>query len=193
MKNAPLIQEILKNNKHIQGNLITQVAWIHGVRSQTAGKKRSSLIVYLATEEARDRVVKDGLTIKGLWHHVKLWAQTLHSPRCFKCNRWGHTQTAWASQTRCGHCAGPHNTKDCTQPKKSSCVNCGRRHKAFEPQRLPRLQDGARRGKQTPVLPNTGNGAHPGGAQPQHWGASSSPSHPRCPSEEACRAAHRSI
>jgi len=137
IRNAPLIQEILKNNKHIQGNLVTRVAWIHGARSQTAGGKRSSLIVYLATEEARDRVVKDGLTIKGLWHHVKLWAQALHSPRCFKCNRWGHTQTACASQTRCGHCAGPHNTKDCTQPKKTSCVNCGRRHKAWNRRDCP--------------------------------------------------------
>ena len=137
MKNAPLVQEILKSNKHIQGNLITRVAWIHGARTQTAGKKRSSLIVYLATEEARNRAVKEGLTIKGIWHHVKLWAQALHSPRCFKCNRWGHTQTACASQTRCGHCAGPHNTKDCTQSKKTSCVNCGRRHKAWNRRDCP--------------------------------------------------------
>jgi hypothetical protein len=137
IKNAPLVQEILKNNKHIQGNLITRVAWIHGARSQTAGKQRSSLIVYLATEETRDRVVKEGLTIKGIWHHVKLWAQALHSPRCFRCNRWGHTQTACASQARCGHCAGPHNTKDCTQSKKSSCVNCGRRHKAWNRRDCP--------------------------------------------------------
>ena len=44
--------------------------------------------MYLATEEARDRVVENGLTIKGLWHHAKLWAQALHTPRCFKCNGW---------------------------------------------------------------------------------------------------------
>jgi hypothetical protein len=136
-RNAPLIHELHKDNKHIQGNLITRVAWIHGNRSQTAGRARSSLIVYFATEEARDRVVRDGLTVRGLWYYTKLWAQALHSPRCFKCNRWGHTQTACASQARCGHCAGPHNTKDCTQIKKTSCANCGRRHKAWSRRDCP--------------------------------------------------------
>ena len=47
-------------------------AWIHGDRSQTAGKARSSLVVYFATEGARDRVVRNSLTINSLWYHAKL-------------------------------------------------------------------------------------------------------------------------
>jgi len=72
---------------------ITRVGWLHGERTAKSGKKRSSMVVYLATESLRDKVLQDGITIKGAWYNTKLWTHTLQTPRCFRCNRWSHTQS----------------------------------------------------------------------------------------------------
>ena len=57
-----------------------------------------------------------------------------HSTRvrqCYKCNQWGHTQSACGKQARCGICAGSHNTRECPK-ERVSCVNCGKPHRAWQ-------------------------------------------------------------
>ena len=130
-RNAPLIKEILQDNRYITPHTITRVSWIHGGRTEKAGKKRSSLIVYLSSEDRRDKVIQEGIAIKGIWYATKLWSPALQTPRCFHCNRWSHTQSTCATQPSCGHCAGKHDTKNCHQPTKAHCSNCGRAHKAW--------------------------------------------------------------
>jgi len=49
----------------------------------------------------------------------------------YRCQGWGHTQTACGKQERCGECAGSHLTKD-YRKEKVSCVNCGKAHKAWQ-------------------------------------------------------------
>jgi hypothetical protein len=110
---------------------ISRVSWLHGERTVKSGKARSSLIVYLSTESLRDKALQEGITIKGAWYNVKLWSQALQTPRCFRCNRWGHTQSTCAAKEACGHCAGAHDTRNCHQTTKDRCSNCGRAHKAW--------------------------------------------------------------
>src|SRR5258705_9798143 len=50
--------------------------------------------------------------------------------RCFKCQRYGHTERNCRSLERCVHCAGKHPSAECTSPNKPSCVNCGGQHEA---------------------------------------------------------------
>ena len=56
----------------------------------------------------------------------------LSCPRCYNCGLWGHTQSTCARQAKCGHCAGSHDTRKCHQTEKSSCSNCGRKHKQWD-------------------------------------------------------------
>jgi hypothetical protein len=133
--NATVIQEITKENKHLPAvapSPITRLSWIHGNRTLNAGKKRSSLVVYFCSEAAREVAVRDGLTISGVWYSVKLWSHSLSCPRCFNCGLWGHTQSTCAKHAVCGHCAGGHDTRKCHQPQKTSCSNCGRKHKQWD-------------------------------------------------------------
>jgi hypothetical protein len=133
--NTQVIDQITKENRHLSGykpSFISRLSWIHGNRTLSAGKKRSSLIVYFITETAREAAIRDGITISGVWYSVKLWAHSLSCPRCYNCGLWGHTQSTCAKQARCGHCAGQHDTRNCHQPEKHSCSNCGGKHKQWD-------------------------------------------------------------
>ena len=132
-RNHTLVQEITKDNRYLMTGAISRVAWLHGERTVKAktGKARSSLVVYLSSETLRDKAIREGITIKGAWYSVKLWSPTLQTPRCFRCNRWGHTQSTCAVQPACGHCAGTHDTRNCHQTTKERCTNCGKAHKAW--------------------------------------------------------------
>jgi hypothetical protein len=73
--NSKVIQQITQENRHtmiIKPSPITRLSWIHGNRTLNAEKKRSSLIVYFRSEEAREAVIKNGITIGGYWYSVKL-------------------------------------------------------------------------------------------------------------------------
>jgi hypothetical protein len=133
--NGTSIAQITRENRHlsaIKPSFISRLSWIHGNRTLNAGKKRSSLIVYFVSEEARETAVRNGITISGVWYSVKLWAHSLSCPRCYNCGLWGHTQSTCAKPARCGHCAGPHDTRKCHQPEKTSCSNCGGKHKQWD-------------------------------------------------------------
>ena len=43
--------------------------------------------------------------------------------RCYKCNRFGHTQSVCRNEAACAKCAGHHDTRDCTQ-EAVKCTNC---------------------------------------------------------------------
>jgi len=133
--NKDVIQGITKENKHlphIVPSPIVRLAWIHGNRTLNAGKKRSSLIMYFCSEAAREVAVREGVIIQGVWYRTKLWAHSLSTPRCYNCGLWGHTQGSCAKAAACGHCAGKHDTKNCHQTDRTSCSNCGRKHKQWD-------------------------------------------------------------
>ena len=130
VKNRPFIASTLRENKHLSG--ITRVAWIHGDRSKTSQKARASLIIHFSTEKARDIAVQEGVIVQGQWHPTSVWSSALHTPRCFRCNQWGHTQISCMRRVQCGHCAGPHNTRDCQFQNKARCANCHMPHKAWD-------------------------------------------------------------
>lgn len=44
--------------------------------------------------------------------------------RCWKCNAYGHAAKKCNRAAVCGVCAGPHETRDCSNPKEQACINC---------------------------------------------------------------------
>lgn len=119
---------------------IQRVCWIYSnkqleIRRQAKKQSRGSLIVSLSTEEAQAKLVKHGLYIGAEWFPVCLWDVSLTDNQCFRCWKWGHSQSVCnAAMQHCGHCAGTHPTSECTTTDMtdSSCACCKTKgHKAW--------------------------------------------------------------
>ena len=76
-------------------------------------------------------VTRKGLVIRAEYFKARLYSHSLEMKQCYRCQGWGHTQTACGKQERCGECAGHHLMKDCTK-ERTSCVNCGKAHRAWQ-------------------------------------------------------------
>lgn len=61
----------------LRQDFLVEVGWLRGERTKYAGKNRSSLIIILATEHYRDKVVHEGLTMQGLLCSTHLWSFSL--------------------------------------------------------------------------------------------------------------------
>lgn len=115
---------------------INRIRWLHNPeaqakRAQPEGKTRGTLIVSVPTQALQLKIVKNGIIIDSQLFEARLYDHSLQVKQCFKCNQWGHTQTACGKQEKCGQCAGPHATRVCPK-ERTSCVNCGRQHRAWQ-------------------------------------------------------------
>ncbi|GFY22351.1 uncharacterized protein TNCV_398871 [Trichonephila clavipes] len=68
-------------------------------------------------------------TIKARYLNCKIRPYIPNPQRCFKCQRFGHSQTSCRGQLTCSRCATVgHSSTDCTlEPK---CINCSQPHSA---------------------------------------------------------------
>lgn len=119
---------------------ITRASWIHGKKTQEK-KERGSLIVHFSRKEDQERATLKGIIIEGVVHTALLYNSRLQIPQCFKCSRWGHTQTTCKARDACGYCAGGHNTQECQKIKekdRKKCINCLRQgHASWEKSKCP--------------------------------------------------------
>ena len=69
------------------------------------------------------------------WFRVVAWDIAMKETQCFRCWRWGHTQTVYnCPKEMCGKCASEHSTKECSTEDKenASCAACKKKgHCAF--------------------------------------------------------------
>ena len=61
---------------------------------------------------------------------ARQFERSLIITQCFRCQQWGHRQSACAKQVKCGFCAGQHQTRECKK-ERPSCANCGKGHTAW--------------------------------------------------------------
>ena len=61
----------------------------------------------------------------------KVW-DSYYVSRCYKCQEYGHQSKQCSNNPACGHCAGGHETRDCTKHTNSRpcCINCKRANKS---------------------------------------------------------------
>ena len=139
--NSQLIQRITEATKKlVPGITISRVAWLHKVRTTHTGvspgfqrvKTRGTLIINLPTQEMQAEIACKGIVIDSLWYEARLYHRAVQVRQCFKCQQWGHTQSACGREERCGWCADTHETKECPKDKGARCVNCGKEHKAWQ-------------------------------------------------------------
>ncbi|KAF1931056.1 uncharacterized protein M421DRAFT_3305 [Didymella exigua CBS 183.55] len=74
----------------------------------------------VGTEENQRKLVKSGFLMGAEWHPAQLWDISLTDGQCFKCWKWGHTQSVCnATKEACGHCARDHATRSCKSTDES--------------------------------------------------------------------------
>ncbi|XP_060855471.1 uncharacterized protein LOC132933171 [Metopolophium dirhodum] len=51
--------------------------------------------------------------------------------QCYKCQKYGHTSAKCKQETStCKHCAGPHDSRECSDKANKKCINCKGQHTA---------------------------------------------------------------
>jgi hypothetical protein len=147
-ENTKTIREMVEGTRRlIPSFTATRIAWIHGKESVTPRKgetrapRHASLIVYVPSAEIQKKAVQHGIIIEGVIYPTRLYDSALQRTRCFKCNRWGHTQASCQAKATCGHCAGQHDTRECTKkddPSTARCCNCGKGgHRSWQTSKCP--------------------------------------------------------
>ena len=142
--NGRLAAGICEASKQLSpGIRITRIFWLYSDKQMTrmreAGKQRGSLIIGVSSEEMRRTAIKGGIVIDTQLFEARFFETALRKTQCYKCQQWGHTQAACVKPARCGSCAGPHNTRDCSG-ERISCANCGDRHKTWNLERCRAYQ-----------------------------------------------------
>lgn len=139
-KNEELVTELEAENTRIyRAFQVHKISWIHGKKSTLPRPngytpRSASLVVYLKNKDAQKAAVLSGVSFRGQLFRATIYDRSLQIPRCYNCNRWGHTQGHCRSTTRCGFCSGPHGTRECNRkPEEQKCPNCQKEgHSSWE-------------------------------------------------------------
>ncbi|KAF1982804.1 hypothetical protein K402DRAFT_186174 [Aulographum hederae CBS 113979] len=130
-KDSPENQKWVKESGARNSIKITRVEWLYGKAKleelQKSPQKKGSIIIELATETDQRKVVQDGFFHGPLWHPVKMWDVSMRATQCYKCWKWGHTQSVCNSpEEHCGYCAGQHPTRNCSKKElqHARCAGC---------------------------------------------------------------------
>jgi hypothetical protein len=136
VENNAWIEEFTRRN----GIAVRRVEWMYTQKmvekmKETGSQKRGSVIFEATTQEDRDKVIRDGVFIGAEWFRVTCWDVSMRETQCFRCWRWGHTQSVCnAPEELCGYCAGRHPHHKCETKGKdhASCAGCKEKgHYAF--------------------------------------------------------------
>ena len=83
---------------------------------------RSVIVSFEATVLPQDIIL--------CFQRIKVKPYIPSSPRCFKCQRYGHTIAVCKQKQRCVRCGEEHSFDDCIKKDTPKCVNCGGEHSA---------------------------------------------------------------
>jgi hypothetical protein len=104
------------------GLAVLRVPWPRGLAK--SGESFSTLIVFLTTPEAANRVIERGLVEGGEVKLAERFVVGCGLVQCFKCCGYGHIAKHCRIEARCGHCSGSHKTRACDQKEAALCANC---------------------------------------------------------------------
>jgi hypothetical protein len=111
-----------QNHKLHTGLKIVRVAWPRGVSN--SGKEYLSLMVFLSSPEAANRVITRGFVEGGEVKLVERFLLGCGLVQYFKYCSYRHIAKNCRAKSRCGHCSEHHETQDCGQKTQKSCTAC---------------------------------------------------------------------
>lgn len=125
-------QAFLSAVNSANGTQLTRVTWLYNARKLESLRKdpkraRGSIILSTFNQADQTKLVRNGCFHGPTVYEAKLWSPEATRVQCFRCWKWGHTQTACSQKhDTCGHCAGAHATRDCMTKDmtQASCAAC---------------------------------------------------------------------
>jgi hypothetical protein len=126
-----VIDQLLADNRHHWGKdaQIKHVGWL--ARAPVA--KRSAIVVEFTKPQHANQAIEMGTIWNSTMLNAELYDRSARVRQCFNCQQYGHVGSTCSNQERCGHCAGSHQTRDCTTESQGcrKCVNCGSAHASW--------------------------------------------------------------
>ncbi|KAI0992834.1 hypothetical protein K3495_g15350 [Podosphaera aphanis] len=95
------------------------------------GKSSGSVILWIEQAEHADKVIDEGLMWKYENKAAEIFRSGFRTLQCFNCQRYGHVALHCIADSKCGHCAGTHNTRNCPGKQDARCCNCRKKHAAW--------------------------------------------------------------
>jgi hypothetical protein len=133
--------ETLRNaNQKLHPDLnITRIAWPK--RTISAKQRYGSLIIETTSIEQANRLITQGIIQEGEIKECDRFIKEARVTQCVKCQEFGHIARFCKNTTRCGRCAGDHETRQCTKPVTvRKCALCKGEHAAWSDTCRHRIQ-----------------------------------------------------
>jgi hypothetical protein len=141
------VQRLNEDNKRLHpGSVILAAKWpTNANRPAKDGREKaySSLLVEYGTPDELNQVVQKGFIEGCKPLQGERWEKGLSLTQCFNCYGYGHWVRNCPNSTKCGHCAGPHDTRfhDATRKWEVKCAVCGGKHTAWDLKCLRRQKE----------------------------------------------------
>ena len=118
------------NDAHTPGIKIQRAVWLK--KTKETEKTAGSMIVWFEKAEHADTAITKGIMWKYELKTTEIFRSGFRTTQCFNCQRFGHIAKSCTVGSKCGQCAGAHNTKECKGKHDARCSNCGRNHTAWD-------------------------------------------------------------
>jgi hypothetical protein len=104
---------------------IEDIAWLRN-REKPLGRS-ASLGIWYDTKEAAEWTINNGLVF-GNTYVGSVEAFQHRKKRCHRCQGTDHFVRECKEPSRCGHCAGNHERRECLPDTQAKCIDCGGGH-----------------------------------------------------------------
>lgn len=98
-------------------------------------KKTGSLVIWLKNRLAAEHLLESGQALFGGGAYGAFCSRYEPSTvdrLCYNCNTYGHLQGMCRKATKCGRCAGGHQTRDCQSQDLHKCAVCAGSHRTSD-------------------------------------------------------------
>jgi hypothetical protein len=101
-----------------------------------------SIVIFTECPNEADNLICSGLKIMGRIHSAKRFVPQAQLKQCYNCQGYGHKAYMCTRQTKCGKCAGDHETRKCEAPvNELQCTNCKENHAAWHHECSHRIKE----------------------------------------------------
>lgn len=109
-------------------SIIRDVYWGDKKPQKKREQRTTALMVEFSMPEQANKALANGLFWQGTPHACNIAdPKRFAPPRCSICQNFGHLWQTCSAEPRCGYCAEPHLTDNCTSTK-IECALCGGSH-----------------------------------------------------------------
>ena len=126
----PKTIESLEAANNLPSGTISKITFLRRKNKDSSIKaKHCSIVIYFNKNHTANKCIRNGCYINYLHYQPERFVPQFQIMQCFNCCEYGHRAANCKRKSRCGKCAGNHNTKECNNTI-VQCVHCKDSHEA---------------------------------------------------------------